>query len=107
MTDSELGTALSPAGEPLHYDREDVENMVELRDVHLAFGEKQILKGVTFLVERSETLVVMGASGVGKSTVLRLVLGILKPAAGSVVVAGTDMGSAGATEISSARDRIG
>jgi phospholipid/cholesterol/gamma-HCH transport system ATP-binding protein len=81
--------------------------VVELRDVRLAFGEKEILKGVTFLVERGETLVVMGASGVGKSTVLRLVLGILQPDAGSVVVAGVDMGRATPEEAKAVRDRIG
>jgi phospholipid/cholesterol/gamma-HCH transport system ATP-binding protein len=81
--------------------------VVELRDVRLAFGEKEILKGVTFLVERGETLVVMGASGVGKSTVLRLVLGILQPDAGSVVVAGVDMGGATPEEAKAVRDRIG
>ena len=80
---------------------------MELRDVRLAFGEKEILKGVTFLVERGETLVVMGASGVGKSTVLRLVLGILQPDAGSVIVAGVDMGRATPEEAKAVRDRIG
>ena len=100
MSESELASARPrdrPRGadsEALHYDREHVENVVELRDVHLAFGETEVLKGVSFLVERGETLVVMGASGVGKSTVLRLVLGILKPQAGSVTDYETDIASA-------------
>jgi phospholipid/cholesterol/gamma-HCH transport system ATP-binding protein len=105
MTEAE-NLAAAPA-EPLHYDRTDVENMVELRAAHLSFGEKQILKGVSFLVEEGETLVIMGASGVGKSTILRLVLGILKPDAGSVVVADTDMSAASPEQISRVRDRIG
>jgi phospholipid/cholesterol/gamma-HCH transport system ATP-binding protein len=102
--------AAAVAGTPdalLHYDRADIENMVELRDVHLSFGEKEILKGVSFLVERGESLVVMGASGVGKSTVLRLVLGILRPDAGSVVVTGTDMDLASKTELDAVREKIG
>ena len=93
--------------EPLHYDRAHVQNMVELRDVHLSFGEKRILEGVSFLVERGECLVVMGASGVGKSTVLRLVLGILRPDQGSVVVTGTDMTEAGEDERDAVRERLG
>ena len=105
MTDAEP-VATRPA-RVLAYDRHDVENAVELEDVHLAFGEKRVLKGVTFLVERGETLVVMGASGVGKSTILRLVLGILKPDVGSVLVAGTDMARASPDEIGAVRDRIG
>jgi phospholipid/cholesterol/gamma-HCH transport system ATP-binding protein len=81
--------------------------MVEMRDVRLAFGEKAILKGVSFLVERGETLVAMGASGVGKSTVLRLVLGILKPDAGSVLVTGADIARATPEEAKAVRERIG
>lgn len=91
----------------LHYDRHHVENMVELQDVHLGFGDKQVLNGVSLLVERGETLVVMGASGVGKSTVLRLVLGILRPQRGSVVVTGTNMAEASRAEIDAVRERIG
>ena len=78
-----------------------------MRDVRLAFGEKAILKGVSFLVERGETLVAMGASGVGKSTVLRLVLGILKPDAGSVLVTSVDMSRATPEEAKAVRERIG
>jgi phospholipid/cholesterol/gamma-HCH transport system ATP-binding protein len=95
------------AADSLHYDRQDVENMVELRDVHMALAGRQILRGVSFLVERGETLVVMGASGVGKSTVLRLVLGILKADRGSVSVAGVDMARAEPAELDGVRARIG
>jgi phospholipid/cholesterol/gamma-HCH transport system ATP-binding protein len=95
------------AADRLHYDRQDVENMVELRDVHLALAGRQVLCGVSLLVERGETLVVMGASGVGKSTLLRLVLGILKPDRGSVWVAGTDMAPAQSAELDAVRARIG
>jgi phospholipid/cholesterol/gamma-HCH transport system ATP-binding protein len=91
----------------LDYDRHDVENMVELRDVHLMLGDKPVLQGISLLLERGETLVVMGASGVGKSTVLRLVLGILKPDRGSVFVAGTDMARAQPVELDAVRTRIG
>ncbi|MBA2432496.1 MAG: ATP-binding cassette domain-containing protein [Chthoniobacterales bacterium] len=58
--------------------------MVELRDVRLQFGEKKVLEGVSLAVEPQERLVVMGQSGSGKSTILRLVLGILQPTAGSI-----------------------
>src|SRR3954470_3300272 len=59
-------------------------DVVELRDVHLNFDEKQVLDGVSLRVEPLDRLVVMGQSGSGKSTILRLVLGILQPDAGSV-----------------------
>ena len=58
--------------------------VVELRDVYLEFEEKKVLQGVSLTVEPSDRLVIMGQSGSGKSTILRLILGILPPTKGSV-----------------------
>ena len=58
--------------------------MVELRDVHMQFEEKKVLDGLTLKVEPLDRLVIMGQSGSGKSTILRLILGILRPDAGSI-----------------------
>ena len=62
----------------------DNSHMVELRDVEKEFENKKILDGVSLKVEPQERLVVMGQSGSGKSTILRLILGILQPDAGDV-----------------------
>jgi phospholipid/cholesterol/gamma-HCH transport system ATP-binding protein len=59
-------------------------HMVELRDVEKEFEDKKVLDGVSLTVEHQERLVVMGQSGSGKSTILRLILGILHPDAGDV-----------------------
>jgi phospholipid/cholesterol/gamma-HCH transport system ATP-binding protein len=59
-------------------------HMVELRDVCMQFEEKKVLDGVSLTVEPQERLVIMGQSGSGKSTILRLILGILRPNSGSV-----------------------
>jgi phospholipid/cholesterol/gamma-HCH transport system ATP-binding protein len=58
--------------------------MVELRDVRMQFEEKTVLDGVSLKVEPQERLVIMGQSGSGKSTILRLILGILRPVSGEV-----------------------
>src|SRR5438132_11203579 len=58
--------------------------MVELRDVHMQFEEKKVLDGFSLKVEPKDRLVIMGQSGSGKSTILRLVLGILHPNSGSI-----------------------
>jgi len=58
--------------------------VVELRDVHLQFDDKKVLDGVSVEVEPQDRLVVMGQSGSGKSTILRLILGLLAPTDGSV-----------------------
>ncbi len=59
-------------------------NVVELRDVHLRFEEKTVLGGVSLTVGSGDRLVVMGQSGSGKSTILRVILGILQPNEGQV-----------------------
>src|ERR1051325_10113435 len=59
-------------------------DVVELSDVRLRFDEKVILDGVSLKVEPLDRLVIMGQSGSGKSTILRLILGILQPDAGEI-----------------------
>jgi phospholipid/cholesterol/gamma-HCH transport system ATP-binding protein len=58
--------------------------MVELRDVQMQFEEKKVLDGFSLKVEPQERLVIMGQSGSGKSTILRLIVGTLRPTAGSI-----------------------
>jgi phospholipid/cholesterol/gamma-HCH transport system ATP-binding protein len=59
-------------------------HIVELRDVYMQFDEKKVLDGLLLKVEPEDRLVVMGQSGSGKSTILRLILGTLRPTRGSV-----------------------
>jgi len=60
-------------------------HMVALRDVVMEFENKKILDDLSLTVKPQERLVVMGQSGSGKSTILRLILGILRPSAGEVL----------------------
>ncbi len=62
--------------------------MIRFEDVHRAFGQKQVLRGMSFEVSEGETYVLMGRSGTGKSTVLRLIIGLLEPDRGKVLVGG-------------------
>jgi len=59
-------------------------HVVELRDVEMRFEDKNVLDGVSLTVQPLDRLVIMGQSGSGKSTILRLVLGILHPDAGEI-----------------------
>lgn len=57
-------------------------------NVHLAFDDKIILKGVSFRLDPGHTKIILGASGSGKSTILKLLLGLLKPDAGEIWING-------------------
>jgi phospholipid/cholesterol/gamma-HCH transport system ATP-binding protein len=80
---------------------------VELRDLHLTFGDKEILSGVSLRVPTRSRLVVLGQSGSGKSTLLRLILGILKPTGGDVTFKGLNVARMGRLRLNRMRRKIG
>jgi phospholipid/cholesterol/gamma-HCH transport system ATP-binding protein len=85
----------------------DSTSLVALDDVHLAFGENKILRGVDLQLAPKERLVVLGQSGGGKSTLLRLILGILKPTQGSVQFKGLEVTRMGRRRLNKMRQKIG
>jgi len=68
--------------------------MIELRDVHKAFGSNKVLQGVNLRIEGGESMVIIGGSGTGKSVALKCVLGLLKPDAGTILLDGEDVAKA-------------
>ena len=62
------------------------EPVVVFEHVDLAFDEKVILRDLSFTIRQGHTKIFLGASGAGKSTILKLILGLLKPDAGAVWV---------------------
>jgi phospholipid/cholesterol/gamma-HCH transport system ATP-binding protein len=80
---------------------------VSLRDVRLAFGEREILRGISFDVRQGQTLCVLGGSGVGKSTVLRLILRLLHPTSGDVFIEGRDITRVSHEDVLALRERMG
>jgi phospholipid/cholesterol/gamma-HCH transport system ATP-binding protein len=81
--------------------------VVELRKVSLCFGEKQVLDNVSLVVQPEERLAIIGQSGAGKTTILRLVLGILQPTKGSVFFEGHEVGRLSPHDLQQIRTRIG
>jgi len=67
--------------------------MIELRDVHKAFGAKKVLQGVNLKVPTGESMVIIGGSGTGKSVLLKCILGLIKPDAGTILLDGKDVTS--------------
>ena len=81
--------------------------LVELREVSLTFGEKKVLRQVSLQVEPQERLVIIGQSGAGKTTILRLILGVIQPTQGSVFFEGLEIPRLSASELQMTRTRIG
>lgn len=80
---------------------------IEFRDVHLSFDDKKILNGVSFTVRRGETKIILGRSGGGKSTTIRLILGLLKPDSGRILVDGEDITDYTEEEMMQVRHKMG
>ncbi|HIB66262.1 MAG TPA: ATP-binding cassette domain-containing protein, partial [Phycisphaerales bacterium] len=80
---------------------------IEVNNLRVAFGAKEILKDVSFTVRRGEILVLMGLSGTGKSTTLRSIAGLLKPSGGEVKVNGRSIPDLSQKELEVLRRRIG
>src|SRR4051812_16764256 len=75
--------------------------------VHLAFDEKVILHNVSFTLQTGHTKIFLGASGAGKSTILRLALGLLKPDAGNIFVNGEQIDGMKEDQLMQVREDLG
>ena len=80
---------------------------IEFRDVLLAFDDRIILNKLSFKVMKGETKIILGGSGGGKSTIIKLVLGLLKPDAGRIFVDGEDITDYTEAQMMSVRKNIG
>jgi len=80
---------------------------IEFRNVDLAFDDQVILDNISFTVRRGETKIVLGGSGSGKSTIINLILGLLKPDAGEILIDGEDVTGFDDQEMMRIRKNIG
>ncbi|MDY0047784.1 MAG: ABC transporter ATP-binding protein [Thauera propionica] len=96
-----------PDAEPLVIPAERGAPLVSLRDVRFAYGERSVLRGIDLRVHRGQVVAIMGGSGCGKTTLLRLIGGQLKASSGVVEVDGRDVGKMGRSELYAMRRRMG
>ncbi len=80
---------------------------IEFRNVYLAFDDKVILDNVSFKVRKGETKIILGRSGSGKSTTIRLSLGLLKPDDGEILIDGQDITDFTENQMMKVREQIG
>jgi len=88
-------------------DAENARPAIAIENVTKSFGEQRVLDGVSFHVDRGETLAVLGRSGTGKSVLLRIIVGLQAPDSGAALILGTNMASASPDEIAAARKQMG
>jgi phospholipid/cholesterol/gamma-HCH transport system ATP-binding protein len=81
--------------------------MIEARDLRKSFGPQVVLDGVSFVIEKGESVVIIGRSGSGKSVLLKHLIGLLKPDSGRVFVAGEDITDMNERELIRVRRRFG
>ncbi|HWP17799.1 MAG TPA: ABC transporter ATP-binding protein [Burkholderiaceae bacterium] len=91
----------------LSRDTSPVAPLVELRQVSFAYGDRRILENVTLSVPRGKVTALMGASGGGKTTVLRLIGGQVQPQHGQVLFDGQDIASLDREQLFAVRRRMG
>ncbi|XP_042458987.1 protein TRIGALACTOSYLDIACYLGLYCEROL 3, chloroplastic-like [Zingiber officinale] len=84
-------SSTSSLSEKLGMDKQGIEEsnvLIECRDVHKSFGDKRILEGVNFKIRHGEAVGIIGPSGTGKSTILKIMAGLLSPDKGEVLICG-------------------
>jgi phospholipid/cholesterol/gamma-HCH transport system ATP-binding protein len=80
---------------------------IVFEDVHLSFGDNQVLRGVSFHLPYGETKALFGVAGAGKSTILKLSLGLLPPDSGRITVLGNDVTGMQEKDLFALRGRLG
>src|SRR5260370_36707665 len=80
---------------------------ISVRDLRVNYGEREILHGISFDVNRGETLVILGGSGSGKSTLFRTLVGLEKPSSGQLWIQRDDIAAISSSEIDAVPHKIG
>lgn len=81
--------------------------MIEVRDLKKSYGTHAVLDGVSFGIEKGDSVVIIGRSGGGKSVLLKHVIGLLRPEAGRVLIGGEDITGMNERELIRVRRRFG
>lgn len=84
-----------------------MDSAIEVRNLITHYGERQILKNISFSIPKGKTTVILGGSGCGKSTLLKHLIGLLKPTSGSILINGKDIAGLEETELDEVRKKTG
>src|SRR6202165_1948431 len=95
-SENSVASALSPSGYAIEFD-----------NVSISFDEKVVLDGISFQLQRGETKALFGVAGSGKSTMLKLAMGLLRPDSGRIYVLGEEVTAMSERELFELRRRVG
>ncbi len=81
--------------------------MIEAKNLTIGYGDFDLLKNTNYVVNESDIFIIMGSSGCGKSSMLRVLTGLLPPKEGKVIIDGVDMQNAPTKQIQKIREKSG
>lgn len=80
---------------------------VDVQDLHRSFGEREVLKGLSLQIPKGSICVILGGSGMGKSVLMKHLIGLLRPDSGKVLIDGEDITQLSAMELKRVRSKFG
>src|SRR5665213_3849006 len=102
-----MGDATASSGAATMESPESAGPVVEFKDVSITFDVKPVLQNISFSVDRGQTLILLGPAGTGKSVLLKLANGLLKPDSGSIRIFGQEITTMPERELYELRAQIG
>jgi phospholipid/cholesterol/gamma-HCH transport system ATP-binding protein len=84
-----------------------MENAIEVTKLITHYGDREILKNISFSIPKGMTTVILGGSGCGKSTLLKHLIGLLKPTQGNIIIKGKDIASLDEEGLNEVRKKMG
>jgi phospholipid/cholesterol/gamma-HCH transport system ATP-binding protein len=81
--------------------------MIQIRDVHRSFGRQQVLKGINLRAPEGAIMAIIGRSGSGKTVLLKILIGLLRPDKGQVLIEDTDITQLSGRRLDKIRERVG
>ena len=73
--------------------------MLDIKDIRVSYDKIEVIKGVSFKIEKGEIVVIIGANGAGKSTIMKTITGLVKPTGGQILFKDTDIARLSAEKI--------
>src|ERR1700733_12892843 len=102
-----MSAPVLPMNSALVTSRENSNPAIVFDDVALAFGDNEVLRGVSFKLARGETKAVFGVAGSGKSLILKLAMGLIRPDSGNIFVLGEDVTQMREQDLFKLRSKVG